>query len=367
MLARRAVLVAAALLALVGGLLAGLVRLGWLPHAGGSLGAMHGPLMVMGFLGTLIPLERAVALDRPWGYLSPALSALGGVALLAGLPQAVGGTLLAAGATLLVAVFVALRRREPSAHMTVLTVASVVLALADAAWLLGWPVSQVAWAWIVFLVLTITGERLELARVRRPPAWSQRLLLVLVAGLVAALGLRSLLPGPGMVALGAGLLFIAGWLLRFDVALRTVRGTGLPRFVAACLLAGYAWLGLGGLLAAFGGPQAAGPLYDAQLHAILVGFVFSMILGHAPVILPAILRVAVPYRAAAWLPLVALHLSLSLRVGGDLFTWPAARSWGGLLNVVALVTFAAVTAGSALADRLGRPAGYRDLARRRPT
>jgi hypothetical protein len=32
----------------------------------------HGPLMVCGFLGTLISLERAVALDA-WSYAAPAL------------------------------------------------------------------------------------------------------------------------------------------------------------------------------------------------------------------------------------------------------------------------------------------------------
>ena len=53
------------------------------------------------------------------------------------------------------------------------------------------------------------------------------------------------------------------------------------RYVAVCLLAGYFWLAVGGALVAL---QVA---YDAALHAIFVGFVFSMVFGHAPVILPA--------------------------------------------------------------------------------
>ncbi|HRN65649.1 MAG TPA: hypothetical protein PLA98_12495, partial [Alicycliphilus sp.] len=36
-----------------------------------------GQIMVLGFLGTLISLERAQAIGRPWAYLAPALLAAG--------------------------------------------------------------------------------------------------------------------------------------------------------------------------------------------------------------------------------------------------------------------------------------------------
>lgn len=49
------------MLALLAALWAGLVRLGWgLPPLRPTLPIAHGPLMVSGFLGTLISLERAV-------------------------------------------------------------------------------------------------------------------------------------------------------------------------------------------------------------------------------------------------------------------------------------------------------------------
>ena len=72
-----------AALALLAGLWAGLIRLGWqLPPLWLRLPAQHGPLMVSGFLGTLISLERAVALSqnqdgRRLYYLSPLLAGLG--------------------------------------------------------------------------------------------------------------------------------------------------------------------------------------------------------------------------------------------------------------------------------------------------
>lgn len=58
-------LMALALLALLLGLWAVLLRLGWrLPPLTPQLILLHGPLMVAGFLGTLISLERAVALSQ---------------------------------------------------------------------------------------------------------------------------------------------------------------------------------------------------------------------------------------------------------------------------------------------------------------
>src|SRR5574338_888570 len=51
--------------ALLAGLWAGLLRIGWpIPPLSPRLLIEHGPLMVSGFLGTLISLERAVALSQ---------------------------------------------------------------------------------------------------------------------------------------------------------------------------------------------------------------------------------------------------------------------------------------------------------------
>ena len=63
----RMVLVAVAMTALLAGLWAGLLRLGWpWPILRSTLLVNHGPLMVSGFLGTLISLERAVAVSGLW-------------------------------------------------------------------------------------------------------------------------------------------------------------------------------------------------------------------------------------------------------------------------------------------------------------
>ena len=38
---------------------------------------------------------------------------------------------------------------------------------------------------------------------------------------------------------GAGMLALVAWLFRHDIVTRMVRSTGLPRFMASCLLAGF--------------------------------------------------------------------------------------------------------------------------------
>jgi hypothetical protein len=60
-------LVAIAGAGLVAGVWTGLVRAGWVLPSGGVIAPpTHGLLMVSGFFGALISLERAAALDRGW-------------------------------------------------------------------------------------------------------------------------------------------------------------------------------------------------------------------------------------------------------------------------------------------------------------
>src|SRR5690606_34554771 len=103
-------------------------------------------------------------------------------------------------------------------------------------------------------------------------------------------------PAIGYPVFGAVLLVLVGWALTFDVATRLVSSTGLPRYMAVCLLAGYGWLVVAGAAWIVAGGQASGWVYDAVLHSVFLGFVMSMIMAHAPVILPAVLRVPLPYR-----------------------------------------------------------------------
>jgi hypothetical protein len=77
-----------------------------------------------------------------------------------------------------------------------------------------------------------------------------------------------------------------------------------------------------------------------------VGFVFTMIFAHAPIIFPAVLQLPVRYVPRYYTHLVLLHVSLLLRVAGDLIPWWPARLWGGLLNALVILLFLANTLSS---------------------
>lgn len=327
----------------------GVVRLDWdLPLPPANWISFHGPLMVSGFLGTLIGLERAVGLGRRWAYAAPGLTALGTALLLAGPPDRHGDLLITLGSSGLVAVFAFVLKAQPTLFHWTMGIGAACWLVGNLLWLAGRPVSDLVFWWVGFLVLTIAGERLELTRLLRPDRRVPMLFLMAVglflAGAVCTAG--SLAGGQRLA--GAGLLALALWLFRHDVARHTVRQQGLPRFVALCLVAGYAWLALSGILAMALGPVRYGPAYDATLHAVFLGFVLSMIFGHAPIVLPAVLGVPLPYRPSFYGHLGLLHLSLALRIAGDLGGWSIIRAWGGMFNVLALGLFLASSVGSAL-------------------
>jgi hypothetical protein len=258
----------------------GLVRVGWpVPDTAPRIVTMHGIVMVLGFLGTLTSLAHLLRLQ-------PTLH--GGI-LAAGAGLWVGGVLV---------------------------------------WLAGRPISEVV-PWLGgFLVLTIAGERLELARMVRPAPSRLAAFLAAIGLSVAGLGISVATFVPGVWIAGAGLVLLALWLGVNDVARRTVRRPGVTRFMALALLVGYVWLGVAGVVWIRDAGVVAGPGPDAMLHALFLGFVMSMIFAHAPVIVPSMLGVAMPFRRVSYAHLALLHASLVLWIGADLAAAPAVVRWG---------------------------------------
>lgn len=343
---RRASIALAALAGLAA-LWGGLARLGWgLSGSNGREVAWHGALAALGFLGTLIAAERATALGRPWGFAAPLASGVGALALLVLRSPVTGQVLLLAGALALVAIFVVIYRVQPALHNAVLGLGSVLWAVGVALWIGGFALYRVAPWWAGLLVVTIAGERLELSRMTGATGGARRSFLASLALFVAGIVLSVASFDLGIRVAGAGLAALALWLARHDLARRTIRAASLTRFMAVCLLSGYMWLGVGGILWLSSGGLIAGPRHDAMLHAVFVGFVMSMVFGHAPVILPAVLGGSIAYRPRFYAHLALLHASLVIRVAGDLASVPTAVRWGGLLNAVAILLFVVSTAAA---------------------
>jgi hypothetical protein len=362
-------LLACAIVALLGALWGGLVRIGWpWPVVAPSWARDHGPLLTGGFLGTLISLERAVALRARWGFAVPLGSASGGLLLLAGAPAWAGALLLALGSGGLVAIAALLLRRQVALFHGLLVVGAALWLGGNLRWLGGAAIPQVVPWWQGFLVVTIVSERLELSRLVRFSRWQQVNYLAALGTLLGGIATTVVAPDAGARLCGLGFLGLALWLWRYDIARRTVRKAGLTRFIAVALLAGYSWLGIGGLLALAFGSVTGGLQYDAIVHAILVGFVIGMVFAHAPIIFPAILRAGLAYSPALYLPVILLQLSLALRLLGDLLAVATLRQVGGLLNALTLLLFLGNTLRLALRGaRTGATAPGRSSSRREPS
>ncbi len=342
----RALMLVTVLLALLGGIGSGLARLGWqMDSFSQDWILIHGPLMICGFLGTLLCLERAIALESRyrWSIIVPAVNALGAIVLL-WLPDApTGRFLLMLGSLGLVCLFGLMLRLHPSRDVRIMATGALCWFIGNSLWLSGYPVYQVVHLWVAFLILTIVGERLELSRVRRLTALSEQLLVLTVAIYLVGVMLTLINLEVGIRLLGLGALSMSGWLLRYDIARRTILQRGLPRYIASCLLAGYVWLGFGGIIAILAGAVYAGSDYAVVLHAFLLGFVFSMIFGHMPIILPALTGLQVTYSPAFYGHLILLHTALLYRMWGNLAGNFTARQQGGLLNAFAILLFLTVT------------------------
>jgi len=333
------------LMALVLGILvaaawAGLIRLGWgWPAFQPRLPANHGLLMVAGFFGTLISLERAVAVGKPWAYIGPLVSGVGGIFTALGLFGVAGPVLMTLGSLWLLVLYGVVLRKHFVGFLVVMALGALALLVGNLLWLTGWPTYRFVLWWGAFLVLTIAGERLELGRMVQISRFDQASFVVAIS--IYLMGLFVLLPtwDLGIRISGIGMIGLASWLLRCDIARWTVKRSGLTRFIAVCLLSGYFWVLVSGVLSLVSGGVPAGPVYDAMLHAIFLGFVFAMIFGHAPIIFPAVLGIDLEYKSSLYLPLVILHASLIVRIGGELLGSGDARLWGGLLNVIAVLVY----------------------------
>lgn len=300
-----------ALLNLLLALAGGLQRLGGLPVGQSFIAQQalqhHGLLMLGGFFATLISLERAAALGR--GFAVPLACGLAGVVLVAGLPGVALGLWAAAALGLLALYLWAGHSRAWSLPLLIEASAALPLLMAVAGQAQG---SDFALRWngSLFLLLTIAGERRELCRLLPLGPLARHGFLLLWAGLLASGGLSLWQPALAARLAWPLLLGLALWLLVFDIARRQWHAKAWAGHTARCLLLGYAWAAAAALAGLLGLPLLA-------WHWLWLGFVMAMVFGHAPIMLPALLRLQPRYSPWALAPLGLMALSLLLRALGQ--------------------------------------------------
>jgi hypothetical protein len=322
----------------------GLQRMAWdLPVLNTIIPLSHGQLMIGGFLGTVIGLERAVVIKKFWSYLGPLFTGLGSLLIILDMSITAGAVMITAGSIILFLMFIRFIIANPAVYTGVMAIGAVLWIIGNILWLAGFSMANILMWWMGFLVLTILGERLELSRILKITRIKRIHFLLGVTTFLAGVILSTFRFESGMILSGFALLIIALWLFLFDLSRKSLYRPGLTRYIAIALITGFVWLAAGGFMALFNGGQQAGPVYDAIVHAVMIGFVFSMIFGHAPIIFPAILKVTMTFRWTAYIPLVLLHLSLLFRISADHAGWLEGRMWGGMINGIAILLFFANT------------------------
>lgn len=361
----RLLLLAAGGLGLLAGLDAALLRLGLpAPVESASLASLHGILMLYGFLGTAISLERAVALqsDRKtlslWAYLSPAASGLGVIAALIGVvnPNTAFSRLIPAAAfsasmLLLTFIYLVIWRRQQTFFLLMQILGAVAGLIGIVLWGRGFEIPSVIPWWTAFLVLTILGERLELARIAF--ASNRVQVRVFLESLVYFLALTATMFAPqlGYPLMGLALAALIVDVGSHDIALRTIKVPGLTRLMAACMLAGYGWALVAAGIWVVRGPVLSGYGYDTVVHSLTIGFALSMVMAHAPIIIPAVARRTIPYHPLLWAVWGLLQLGLIVRVVGgaraaiELPAGLSAWQFGGAVDVLTVLLFVITTIG----------------------
>jgi len=320
------------IIVLIAAALGGVMRLGFsLPLPEQPI-IHHGALMMAGFFSALISLERAFAIGKKWSYAVPAITITGSLAILLGFVQ--GTLLLILGGFGFVLLFVPILQFR--ADLSTITMALGVLALAAGNLL--WYFERLDTAtffWGGFLLLTIAGERIELAQLLTAPRGVRGGFVISIGIYIAGVLITLYSMQLGLRLIGIGMLALLAWLLKYDVAMKSIKTQGLPKFIGFSLVAGYLWVGVSGILAlVYAGSYA----YDIMLHALFLGFVFSMIFGHAPVIFPALLGRKMRFLGSFYVHLALLHFSLLLRLIGNFGIFQL-QIWGGLLNFFAILLF----------------------------
>jgi hypothetical protein len=324
---------------LVMGVVGGLARAGWpISIPGGAIGG-HGPALIA-FFATVIGLERAIADRRTPALVVPVASAVAGGMALSGLGPLAAWPLLVA-ASGLVGLLIAGRKGASLGAFALSAAGAAVLSAGALRWARGAPMFDIVPAFVAFLVLTILGERAQLAEAI--PRTSAAASAALAAGAVllvapALAPFFALSAPPAVFAAGlsiAGLATAALDPLRGDL-----RRSGLARYTAVGVLAGGAWLVAAGVAWARG-PMVAGFVYDAGVHAALLGFVMSMAFAHAPVVLPELSGRSVRFVPAFYAPVALLQLSLGVRVVGDALSSVELRRAGALGNGLSMALFGA--------------------------
>lgn len=328
-----------AVFALLAAIYGALLRLGFpLPITLYWYSRDHGALLICGFLGTLISLERAAALVKSWTYITPLFSAFSAILLIINAPPLLTKISACLASLFLIILYLKILANHISRASIIMTIAALDWFIGNLLWLKGYSVKELGLWWISFLILTIAGERLDLSRLLKTTKISNLLFLIIIILINLAAALSHSFPLFSLKIYGISLFSLSFWLIKNDIAKKNLNQKNLLKFISITLILGFLWLGLGGLIILFRSIDYP-YYYDAFLHSILLGFIFSMIFAHAPIIFPSLFSISINFTNLMYMPLILLHSSLIIRVVADLLNSFEGRKWMGLVNIIAVLAY----------------------------
>lgn len=323
-----------ALTCLLAGIWSGLTRMGWTLTAL-PIAPHHGAIMVGGFLGTLIALEKIIPINKKYLYAIPVLNALSVVFFFAGYPNVSAWILVFSSASLFFVFLYYFRTQRSLIY--------VLMLIGSACWFVGNVLLLTKWFyplafpwWLAFALFIITAERLEVMKFLPVTKLDKTILVGLL--ILFAAGVVVSFHGMGNLFCGSSLVGIALWLLRYDMIAINWKKHGIQKFVAIALLLGYTSLLLTGVF--FLSLSDQWLTYDAIVHSFFIGFVFSMIFAHGPMILPGVMGISItPFSRSLYVWLTILHASWLMRIAGDILLEMDARKISGLLSGLAIIGY----------------------------
>ncbi len=312
----------------------GWIRIGFsLPVS--NVAAQHGTLMINGFLASLIFLERAVTFKNKLVLLLPFVNSLSIAALITGYSFIAQSITIACSFGFLVMCAYFISQYKELYYYVFFTGAFCLLTGNVILQKTHLYPAAVTW-WMNFLLFTIVAERLELSRFLPVNRTRQALLIIALSFIV----ISSFIPfhSDGNLAYAIATSGVALWLLKYDMAFKSIRSKGQHRYSGLLLIIGYAWLLITSILVLTEHLFAFG--YDAVLHSFFIGFVFSMIFSHAPIILPAIAKLPLKiYRPILYVWFALLQISLVIRIIADILIEVEIRKWAGFTNGIVIILF----------------------------
>jgi hypothetical protein len=323
-----------AMFCLLSGIWSGLDRMGWDIYVTPII-AQHGAIMVGGFLGTLIALEKIIPIKRKILYTIPVLNTLSVLFFFLDQPK-ISIWILIVSSISLGLVFMYYFRIQHSVIFILMLAGSIcwavgnVLLLTKQFYPLAFP-----W-WLAFALFIIVAERLDLTKFLPVSEINKKvpvgLLFLYIAGILFSFH------GIGNLICGFSVIAISVWLLRYDLIAINLKKNSMPKFIALALLAGYISLLLTGIFFFTLGDHWL--TYDALVHSFFLGFVFSMIFAHGPMILPGIMGVnTAPFNRILYLWLILLQASWLMRILADVLIELELRKISGLLSAAAILGY----------------------------